>query len=188
MEIEPEEDHTKDVFLNDNWTLYFHDPNDISWDIQSYKQLYTVSSIEDFWLVYKTIPLDFWTKGMFFLMREHIQPVWEDPGNENGGCFSMKTMKQQTYDIWLHLSMRILGEDFTLNGGESQYVTGISISPKKTSSILRVWLSDNQYNDPAKYKFTNCPNYTDLLYKSHRGGGAVSNVLFKPSRTQISKS
>ena len=173
-----------ETFLNDNWTLYFHDPNDISWETDSYKALTTIGSVEDFWSVYKTITTDQWTKGMFFLMREHIQPVWEDPCNENGGCFSMKTMKQHTNDIWLQTSMRILGEDFAVKGANSQIVTGLSMSPKKNSSIIRVWLSDNTFNDPVNFKFNNCPNYTDLLYKSHKAG-TVSNVLFNPSAVSV---
>jgi hypothetical protein len=36
-----------------------------------------------------------YSRGMFFIMREHILPLWEDESNKNGGCFSYKIYKDK---------------------------------------------------------------------------------------------
>ena len=38
--------------LNDSWVLWYHDPNDVNWEISSYKSVATISSIADFWNTY----------------------------------------------------------------------------------------------------------------------------------------
>ena len=68
------------TYINDVWSLYFHDPYDMNWDANSYKFITTISSVEDFVNIYKAFE-DLWLRGMFFIMREHIMPRWEDENN-----------------------------------------------------------------------------------------------------------
>ena len=72
-------------------SIYFHDPYDMNWDANSYKFITTISSVEDFVNIYKAFE-DLWLRGMFFIMREHIMPRWEDEHNINGGCLSFKVI------------------------------------------------------------------------------------------------
>ena len=81
------------MYFNDIWSFYFHDPYNIDWNISSFTFISNFSNIETFIVVYlcfkNIIP-----KGMFFIMREHILPVWEDENNKNGGCISYKIFKE----------------------------------------------------------------------------------------------
>ena len=42
-----------DNYLNDVWSLYFHDPYDMNWEANSYKFITTISSIDDYINVFK---------------------------------------------------------------------------------------------------------------------------------------
>jgi len=154
-----------DTFLNDVWCLYFHDQNDNSWTASSYQLLATMSSIQDFAKVAFTMR-DHWSKGMFFIMREHIQPMWEDPNNKNGGCFSMKVLKNHIGKTWIHTCALALGENLTKTGEEPSNITGISISPKKNFCIVRIWIADVKKNDQNMYHL-NHPDYTEIFFKAH---------------------
>ena len=73
--------------LNNKWVLFFHDPEDNDWSVKSYKKLYEVESIEQFWDLFDFIGSKYISNGMFFFMRDGIAPVWEDKKNEDGGCW-----------------------------------------------------------------------------------------------------
>ena len=68
----------------------------MNWDANSYKFITTISSVEDFVNIYKSSKAfeDLWLRGMFFIMREHIMPRWEDENNINGGCLSLKLINK----------------------------------------------------------------------------------------------
>jgi hypothetical protein len=156
-----------DIFLNDTWSLYFHDPDNSNWGIESYILISTISSVHDWLKVFEHFK-DEWHKGMFFLMREHIQPIWEDKHNSNGGCISFKIWKNELKDSWFELSSKILGEMLLnkeyINNWEN--ICGVSISPKRKFCIARIWLSNDTNIYQENYNF-NFPLYTSTLYKSH---------------------
>ena len=76
-------------FLNDSWSLYFHDPYDIEWDNKSYKMIGQISTVDDYINYFKSFS-NLFKKGMFFIMRLDIMPQYEDELNIKGGCFSFK--------------------------------------------------------------------------------------------------
>ena len=52
---------------------------------------------------------------MLFVMREGINPTWEDKRNREGGCFSYKVSNKFVYDIWKTLLYGLCGESLTKN-------------------------------------------------------------------------
>lgn len=154
-----------DNYLNDVWSLYFHDPYDMNWEANSYKFITTISSIEDYINVFKSFD-ELWTRGMFFIMREHITPRWEDENNKNGGCFSLKINKEDVLEKLFEITSSILGETLGKDDLISMNINGISISPKKNYHIIRIWIKSNQNINKDNYDF-NLPPYSTLMYKSH---------------------
>ena len=153
------------IYLNDMWSIYFHDPFEHNWDIKSYKFICSMSSVEEFTQVYSTFnPL--FGKGMFFIMREHITPRWEDEFNKQGGCFSFKLNKYNLQEKFFELCSQILGETLGKNNVYSSNVNGISISPKKSYYIMRIWIKDNKYASSINYNIS-VPKYSTLMYKNH---------------------
>lgn len=152
-------------YLNDVWSLYFHDPYDMNWENNSYKFISTISSVEDFVSIYVAFK-ELWSKGMFFIMREHISPRWEDENNKNGGCFSYKVLKNDLDEKLFEICSKILGETLGKNDFISENINGISISPKKNYYIIRIWNKNNTNTNKELYNF-NIPPYSALMYKSH---------------------
>lgn len=168
----------EDVFLNDTWTLSWHDPNGADWSAESYKPVATLSTVHDFWRVGNTFNVDAWTSGSFFLMREHIKPMWEDQHNEHGGCWSMKVMRHHVADVWTNLMVSVLGETLVLPAhrtGMWSIVNGVSITPKRNFVIIRLWLADYERRDRAMYAL-GVPEYTDMLFKRHVDNDTYSGV------------
>ena len=94
--------------LNNNWVLWFHNPEDSDWSLQSYVKVATIDTFETFWGIYNNINKGNIENGMFFLMREGVNPLWEDDQNVNGGCWSFKIFKKNIYDSWIDVSINLL--------------------------------------------------------------------------------
>ena len=157
----------KDTFLNDVWSIYFHDPFDTDWTNQSYIRLSTVSSVDDFWDNMISMRENV-HKGIFFMMREYVFPCWDDPNNIKGGCLSIKILKENLNDFWEDLCMKLVGETLLHEQHREHWdlVNGISTSPKKHFCIIKLWIKDNTL---ASKTFFDIPNkyYGDILYKSN---------------------
>jgi hypothetical protein len=156
------------AYLNDLWTLYFHDPSDMDWNVKSYKRLSNISSIEEFW-EHHLCYIDRVHQGMFFLMREHVFPCWDDPNNIEGGCMSIKVLKENMNTFWNDICIKILGETLLVDEHRHEWakITGISTSPKKHFCIIKIWLMDASLSD--KNKFNLLPiYYGDLIFKLNR--------------------
>jgi len=154
------------MYLNDIWSFYFHDPYNIDWNIDSFRFLQTISSIDDFihlFVCYKSVI----SRGMFFIMREHILPLWEDESNKSGGCFSYKIYRQNLEDKFFEITSLLLGENLGINNEISKNINGISICPKKNYYIIRIWIKDNKYAIKENYNIE-IPRFTTILYKKHQ--------------------
>ena len=155
--------------LNSNWTLWFHSPTDNDWTIESYKRISEFSTIEDFWSIYKFILPNHIQNGMFFLMRDGILPIWEDDQNKEGGCWSFKIIKKDVFNSWVELSIHILGEKITKDIDESMEINGISISPKRSFCIIKIWnKKSNKNNAELLSKRIPYLYICDSIYKSHK--------------------
>lgn len=102
-------------------------------------------------------------------MREHIEPMWEDDHNKNGGCFSYKIMKPEVPAAWFQLCAKCLGEAILtpeFREIEFEKVCGVSISPKKNYCILRIWVSTTDVEQVSHHTLS-IPSYTSVLYKPH---------------------
>jgi hypothetical protein len=139
-----------DIILHDSWNMYAHNPFDSDWTASSYKLIGNMSSVRDY-LKYRTAVSTSLTKGMFFVMREHVFPSWDDTYNKDGGIISMKVLKDEVPRFWDTLLTRLLGERLVAatsdddhvgaKDGDGETINGISISPKKVFCIVKLWTS-----------------------------------------------
>jgi Eukaryotic initiation factor 4E len=177
-------ENNEDIYLNDVWTMYFHDPNDSDWTTSSYINIGNISTIDDFWN-HETHFQDQIHKGMFFLMREHVFPYWDDPSNINGGCFSIKVLKEDMGAFWKDVCMKLLGELLVKEGNASwDVINGISTSPKKHFCIVKIWTKDASLSSIDTKKIFNIPSnyHGDLLYKSN-----MDNISNDSAKIDINK-
>jgi len=153
--------------LNDNWTLWAHLPHDVDWTVKSYKEIETFNHLEATIALMETIPEKMINNCMLFLMRKGILPMWEDVRNKKGGCFSYKVSNKLVATVWKTLAYTLVGESLTNDKTLRQNINGITISPKKNFCIIKIWLANCDYQNPAV--ITELPSIVPYgcLFKKH---------------------
>jgi hypothetical protein len=162
-------------YLDDIWTYYFHDPEDPDWNTMSYKRLIDISSVEDYASARSCLRGKV-PRGMFFLMREHVFPCWDDKYNIDGGCLCIRIPKHAVETFWDEICLRLIGELLLLPvapGDDKRMssmdcVNGASVSPKTYYAIVKIWVSRDI--DPVRL---------DLPV------GFQGEVMYKPNREFI---
>ena len=82
--------------LSCKWNLFSHLPHDTNWSLKSYEKIYFFENVEDVLDIYNILPDILIKNCMLFLMKDEINPIWEDPKNIKGGCWSLKIPKGTT--------------------------------------------------------------------------------------------
>ena len=104
--------------------------------------------MEEVIALYNSIPPAMVKNCMLFLMRQNIKPMWEDPNNKAGGCFSFKVTNKNVPDVWKHVSYLLTGESLSTDKAFQDNITGITISPKKSFCILKIWMKSLDFQNP----------------------------------------
>lgn len=146
------------------YNFYYHAPENNDYSLESYIEILSFNSLEEFWVLDKFIRREMIEMGMFFIMADPILPMWEDSNNINGGCISWKVDRKNAYKFWVD----IIGHFITGNlGKHSSKVNGISISPKKNSSIIKLWMREEvdveDLQLPASFMLVD----DKVIFKSH---------------------
>jgi len=154
--------------LNDKWDLYYHLPTDNKWDLSSYTIILgNINFAEEILGLNESISEEIVVNCMLFFMRNGITPMWEDPKNRKGGCFSYKIINKHVNELWKNLICLCAGETLTNNKEHFKHINGITISPKKHFCILKIWLDTTDYQDPTFIKqILNLP-IQGCLFKKH---------------------
>lgn len=162
--------------LNTPWVVWYHNPSDNNWSLTSYKKIYELETLEDFFKFQNSWDnnLPSIEKSMFFLMRkkdqiEYIYPLWEDKNNKKGGCWSFKIVSNCAKNIWFQLCLHLITENSTNQLQNTHLINGLSFSPKKGFCIVKIWNTDCQKNDiqllnPSINTFL---SFDHSLYKTH---------------------
>ena len=150
------------------WNLYYHLPQDKNWDLASYKPIMEdICYADQLVALSEQLPTNIIRFCMLFVMRKGIAPMWEDPKNRNGGCFSYKVINKQVHEVWKNLFYMLCGESLCVEPELSKHINGITISPKKNFCIIKIWLDVSNYQDPNV--INDIPNLskTGCLFKKH---------------------
>lgn len=148
------------------WKLYSHFPNDINWDINSYKCLNQFDTLETIVSYLEYLPNYLIRNCMLFLMRDNINPIWEDDNNKNGGCFSYKIYNEDVPHLWREMCYYMVSENLTTK--DNIHINGISISPKKQFCIIKIWIKENIIEKHIN-PFHNISGLTNkkIIFKKH---------------------
>jgi hypothetical protein len=134
--------------LKNKWNLWAHLPQDPDWTVKSYKKIYQFKTAEETIGITEQLPHDLVKNCMLFIMKDGITPMWEDPKNRNGGCFSYKVSNKNVVDVWRDLTYVLVGESISTNSVFVNCVTGITISPKKNFCIIKIWMTNCDHQNP----------------------------------------
>lgn len=158
--------------LNCNWIVWYHyDIN--SWTIDSFVELVKITTVQEFWYFVESLKtISNLLIEHIYIMREGVKPMWEDPRNRNGGCWSIKIDIKDTYITFVKILMYLITENILINNEEnlSEEITGVSLCQKNNyNCILQIWNSDKKYNkvNYLPKEFTEQFGY-DVLFRTHQ--------------------
>ena len=154
--------------LSGKWTLWAHLPHDTDWSLKSYKKIMTVANYEEISTLYKKIPEKMEQNCMLFLMRDTIKPIWEDKKNRDGGCFSYKVNNQNVFAVWKYLGFLLAGDCISRDKNVLKEINGITISPKKSFCIIKIWLSNCNHQNPSSIVKIKGLNTYGCIFKKHK--------------------
>jgi len=74
-------------------------------------KLHTISDVREFWSVFNNfdvtkLPM----RDSVHLFHKGVKPVWEDPRNEKGGCWTFRVPKDKVREFWVEVCMMAIGE------------------------------------------------------------------------------
>lgn len=163
----------EDIEFETGYVLWFHDVTEKSWEADSYTNLCqdlpgnVIRSAKQLWGIYKTLHNNF-TAGMFFLMREGILPMWEDPCNKNGGYWSFKVPKKNSNEVWKTITAGLVGNSLTKKTDYVNCITGISISPKISNCVMKIWNNDCKISDRYIFEEIDYLDPESIRYNKHK--------------------
>ena len=88
--------------LKSKWNLWAHLPQDPDWTVKSYRKIYQFKTVEEAIGITESLPDGLIKNCMLFIMKDGISPMWEDPKNRNGGCFSYKVSNKNVFSSKVH--------------------------------------------------------------------------------------
>jgi hypothetical protein len=151
--------------FKDSWEIWYHHTKDI-WTIEGYKNIYKITNGIDFWKLYNNWNCIGGVIGKhYFLMKNNIMPIWEDPANINGGCWSFKVADCMADELWEDLSVLITTNELV----EGCEVVGLSISVKKNNtSVVKIWNTDSNFHSIKHINKNILKKWkTDIIYIAH---------------------
>jgi|UniRef100_A0A6C0ISV0 hypothetical protein len=154
--------------LNDKWDMYYHLPQDKNWKLDSYIVINSsIDNIETMLKLNESIHDNIIKNSMLFIMKSGITPMWEDPKNREGGCFSYKITNKFIVDVWKKLALLLCGNSLCIKPEHNQHINGITISPKKNFCILKIWLNVSTLQDPSIITTITNLSTQGCLFKKH---------------------
>ena len=173
--------------LNSNWTIWVHNNEKEDWSLESYDKIYDISSIGSYWRFFNNFHLLDKINNHFFIMREHITPIWEDVNNRNGGICSFKIdyynkggRNDIGSEIMTCLSTLIINESFIPSNSR---INGISYSIKNRSIMIKLWIKNFSESEKFLDKLPiNLLNKINDLLKScdtNKKGSSKISIQYK---------
>ena len=149
-----------------DWILWYHDPNNNDYSLESYIRIAEVKTAADFWSLVEALSAEAWGSGMFFSMRNGYRPLWDAPENDKGGAWSKKVDASDTHNVFVDCMVHCLANTFLTRNNEA--VVGVTLSPKGQYHIIKVWNNTTAVTDRKLFSPTlKMKLGDDIAYKAH---------------------
>ena len=130
--------------LKGNFKIWYHSINDNNWELESYKNLFTINNLIDYYFLINNFKKIHYHNSMIFIMKDDIKPIWEDKENKDGGFISLKISSKVLLEKWNYILSKFISNDLFLK--DNNIINGISISPKKEFNIIKIWINKDINN------------------------------------------
>lgn len=150
-----------------SWTVYFHEPADPSWTVDSYKRIQTASSWEGLGVLLKELGPHKTTNGLLRIMKGSFSPLWENRENIHGGSYCLKISRRNALEVFQRYVVAA-GLGACAKDPDNEIV-GVTISPKKGSCIIKIWnLNAKRFGDPSNLNLLHDEvRENEILYRAH---------------------
>jgi len=153
--------------LSKKWSFYIHLQNTSDWSFASYYKIMDIHTIYDSIHMIQEVSLEIIKKTILFVMRDNIKPMWEDESNRQGGGFSFRVYNKHVEKVWKTLFFRLMGNTLTKNEVIAENITGISLSPKKSFCILKIWMKTCDFLNHNVFTEIEDLDMKGCLFKKH---------------------
>lgn len=133
----------ENIKLHTAFDLWVHDIYTKEWDINSYKKICTVTNVSEFWRLLNNMDNLGLKVNNFYLMKTGTDPTWEHINNRNGGVCSFRVNMSQTLTVFEDLCVHLACGKLNFDDND---LTGISITPKNSWSLIKIWNKDKRYD------------------------------------------
>lgn len=173
--------------LTHEWTLWYTKPpsgapNENWADLL--KELVTISTVEEFWGVYNSIPKvsELPVKGDYALFKKGIRPEWEDPKNAKGGKWIAQLQTTpETDERWLNVLLSLIGGTLDNDESQNEQVSGVFGMVRRGQTVkVQLWVQDT--HSVTKDVASRFKDALDLQpgqlieYNGHLDGRKKSNI------------
>jgi len=172
--------------LQYRWVLWYcKQDRTKAWE-ECLKEVASFDTVEDFWALYNHIQL---ASGLswgsdYYLFKEGIQPMWEDPNNIEGGRWLIQVDKNKRNELldhyWLELLMAVIGEQFDDHGDQ---ICGLVINVRQKGDKVSLWTRDSSKEEVnrrigqvAKQKLSIAEQ---ISYEQHKDTSHKSSSMVK---------
>jgi translation initiation factor 4E len=154
--------------LGHRWSLYIHLQNSEDWSFESYHRVASeIDSVEKAIMIADEIDFELIKRTIMFVMKEDIKPMWEDKANASGGGFSFKVHNKYVEQVWRKLFYIMVGASLSTKPDVGDIINGISVSPKKSFCIIKVWMKTCKYVNPDIFVDVTDLDKSGCLFKKH---------------------
>ena len=165
-ETSPQITMTDSPVLSQRWVLWYHDPNNNDYSLESYIKILTFDTPSEFWSVVEAISPEAWNSGMFFLMRDGYRPLWDAPENDKGGAWSKKVDASETHTVFVDCMVHCMANQMLKTNNDT--IVGVTLSPKGHFHIIKVWNTTTTVSDRKLFSPTlKMKIGDDIVYKAH---------------------
>jgi len=160
-------DSINEYKLSQKWTFYIHLQNTSDWSYESYYKIMPIHTVYDAVHMIQEVSFDIIKKTILFVMRDNIKPMWEDESNREGGGFSFRVYNKNVEKVWKTLFYRLMGDTLTTNKEVANQIMGISLSPKKSFCIIKIWMKTCDFLNHAVFVDIDDLDKKGCLFKKH---------------------
>nr|QFG73581.1 MAG: initiation factor 4E [Megaviridae environmental sample] len=159
--------------LHSKWVLWIHARKD-DWSLKGFLRVIEITSIQEYWEFVEALQHSDIILYHIGLMRDGVTPIWEDPQNVNGGCWSFKVDTAHCFELFIKLGIFMVGENIMWIDGEnnSDNIMGLCMEPKNNFNyIIQLWNNDRnkcQISYLPQHLIKNSNFGLETLYRSHK--------------------
>ncbi|KAH0547547.1 hypothetical protein FGG08_000272 [Glutinoglossum americanum] len=107
------------------------------------KPLETVSTIKVFWEILNNVdPSRMYLRDSYHFFKKGVKPIWEDPRNITGGCWTFRVNKSISEAFWLEVLVLVVGEQLQEVVEKGDDICGVTISARFNSHLIMIWNRD----------------------------------------------